>query len=625
MRPGGGTGVTRTRSHRLAQATIDASAWVLAFSTAALSRADFDLDAVPWHTVLLGAAIAAGTQLLLGALLGLYRGRYVYGSFEEVLGVVLTGAGVAIVLAFVAVQTGLLTRGRALVVTALAVLIMLGIRYVIRQRSDRRRRPGQAATPVVVFGAGSAGHLLVRSIQTDPASPYRVVALLDDDPAKSHLRIMGVPVRGGRGALERIVLGTGAKVLVVGIANVDAALLRELNTAAGDLGLDVKVVPTTARLVDGIVDVFDLRDLDETDLLGRRQVSIDMAEVSNLIRGRRVLITGAGGSIGSELARQVHALAPSALLLLDRDENGLHRVSLELYGRALLDDDTTALASIRDGERLLHIFRSFQPDIVFHAAALKHLPLLESHPSEGVKTNVFGTLNVLRAAQAVGVDVFVNISTDKAADPVSVLGYTKRITERLTASFAAESNGTYVSVRFGNVLASAGSVLHSFAAQINAGGPVTVTHPEITRYFMTIPEAVQLVLQAVALGDDGEVLVLDMGDPVRIADVAHELIRNSGKQIEVVYTGLRDGEKLHERLLAPTEHDRRPRHDLVSQVPVPPLERSALRRLDTAHTEDEIRDALAELARIPAIPEPRPNAAAPSQHRDTQSVAADST
>ena len=314
-----------------------------------------------------------------------------------------------------------------------------------------------------------------------------------------------------------------------------------------------------------------------------------------------MLITGAGGSIGSELARQVHRFEPSALGLLDRDENGLHATQLSIQHRALLDDENTILASIRDPQRMREVFEAFQPDIVFHAAALKHLPLLEKFPAEAAKTNVFGTLNVLEAARAVGVNVFVNISTDKAADPISVLGYSKRITERLTAAIGAESEGTYVSVRFGNVLGSHGSVLHSFAAQIADGGPVTVTHPDVTRYFMTIPEAVQLVLQAAAVGDDGEVLVLDMGEPVRIADVAEYLIAQSGQEIPILFTGLRPGEKLDEDLLGTGECDVRPSHPLISQVPVPPLWPSMLERLDLFEDHEEMRGELHDLSltRVP--------------------------
>ena len=263
--------------------------------------------------------------------------------------------------------------------------------------------------------------------------------------------------------------------------------------------------------------------------------------------------------------------------MLDRDESALHQVQLTIYGRALLDTPDTVLADIRDADRVVEVFNEYRPDVVFHAAALKHLPMLERHPNEAYKSNVIGTLNVLRAAEAVAVQIFVNISTDKAANPTSVLGYSKRIAERLTAHVAATApTGTYLSVRFGNVLGSRGSVLRTFREQIDQGGPVTVTHSDVTRFFMTVQEAVELVIQAGAIGRSGEVLVLDMGEPVRIHDVARRLVAQSRRPIEIIATGLRPGEKMDEELFGDGEVDVRPYHPLISHVPAPPLDPAAL-------------------------------------------------
>lgn len=317
----------------------------------------------------------------------------------------------------------------------------------------------------------------------------------------------------------------------------------------------------------------------DDDVLGRPSRLDDLVLSADYLVGRRVLITGAGGSIGAELARQVHAVGPGELILLDRDESALHGVQLAIYGHGLLDTPDTALACIRDKAALREIFARHRPHVVFHAAALKHLPLLEQYPDEGWKTNVVGTHNVLELSAEHGVETFVNVSTDKAADPTSVLGATKRIAEQLTAWYGCHAAGTYLSVRFGNVLGSRGSVLHTFRQQIASGGPVTVTHPDVTRYFMTIREACRLVMQAGALGRDGEVLVLDMGEPVRILDVAQRLIARSGRSIDVVFTGLRPSEKLHERLFSTDERAVRARHPLISHVLVPPLEPSELAHL----------------------------------------------
>ena len=282
-------------------------------------------------------------------------------------------------------------------------------------------------------------------------------------------------------------------------------------------------------------------------------------------------MTGAGGSIGAELCRQLQSFEPRTLVMLDRDESGLHATQLELEGRALLDSPSLVLADIRDRERVFQAFQQHRPEVVFHAAALKHLPLLEFNPSEAWKTNVVGTHHVLEAAEAAGVARLVNLSSDKAADPASVLGFVKRICERLTAEVADRAGLPYVSVRFGNVLGSKGSMLGVFERQIRDGGPITVTHPDVTRYFMTPAEAIALTIQAGAIGRPGEVLVLDMGEPVRIAEVATRLAEQSSSNVSIVYTGLRPGEKMHEVLLGAGEVDVRPTHPLISQVPVPPL------------------------------------------------------
>jgi dTDP-glucose 4,6-dehydratase len=297
-------------------------------------------------------------------------------------------------------------------------------------------------------------------------------------------------------------------------------------------------------------------------------VDTQVDSIAGYLRGKKVLVTGAGGSIGSELCRQIAKYGPAELILLDHDETGLQGTQISISGHGLLNTDDVVLASIRDAESLRLIFEERQPEVVFHAAALKHLPMLEQYPDEAWKTNVLGTLNVLQAARAVGVTTFVNISTDKAANPTSILGHSKRVAEKLTAWAAQETGDRYLSVRFGNVIGSRGSMLPTFTALIEAGGPLTITHPDVTRFFMTIPEACQLVVQAGGIGRPAEVLILDMGEPVRILDVAQRMIDKSGKDIAIVYTGLRPGEKLHEELLGDSELDRRPVHPKISHATV---------------------------------------------------------
>lgn len=315
------------------------------------------------------------------------------------------------------------------------------------------------------------------------------------------------------------------------------------------------------------------RPIDPAELLGPRDVGPEFEVLgAKALRGRRVLVTGAGGSIGSELCRQIMRFEPAELIAVDRDETALQQAQLAISGHGLLDTREVVLADIRDADAIVEIFLERRPDVVFHAGALKHLPMLEQYPREAWKTNVLGTLNVLRASQLVDVDTFVNISTDKAANPTSVLGHSKRLAERLTAWFGATTGKGYVSVRFGNVLGSRGSMLPLFASLLEQGKPLTVTHPDATRYFMSIAEACQLVIQAGAFGRAGEVLILDMGEPVRILDVARQMIERSGRDVEIVFTGLRAGEKLHEELIGTGERAHRPVHPRVSHAIVPPLD-----------------------------------------------------
>jgi FlaA1/EpsC-like NDP-sugar epimerase len=441
---------------------------------------------------------------------------------------------------------------------------------------------------------------------------------VDDDRAKRHLRIRGVPMLGDTHSIETAAARSRAEVLVVAIPSASAGTVARIAEAGRTAGLEVKVLPSTTELLREQVGIRDIRDINLADVLGRNQVDTDIASIADYLSGRRVLVTGAGGSIGSELCRQIARFGPGELTMLDRDESGLHAVQLSLTGRALLDDTTVVLCDIRDTVALNRAFMAHRPEVVFHAAALKHLPMLEQYPAEAIKTNIVGTRNVLDAARRAGVRRLVNISTDKAANPSCVLGYSKRLAERVTSTFAEVTAENFLSVRFGNVLGSRGSVLTSFAQQIANGGPVTVTHPEVTRYFMTVEEACQLVVQAGAIGRPGEALVLDMGAPVRILDVAHHLILLDSHPIPIEFTGLRRGEKLHEELFGDREpRDVRPWHPLVSHVPVAPIDLDLLNDLP----DDAPRGVLVE-ALIGACDESRINQGAEdwaelvNRHRD---------
>lgn len=387
----------------------------------------------------------------------------------------------------------------------------------------------------------------------------------------------GIRVVGGRNAIETAGERYGADTLAIAVPSAPASLIRDLTERGRRAGLTVLVVPSVSEILSGERSATDLKKVDLVDLLGRRPIEFTESVVDSHIRGQVVLVTGAAGSIGSELCYQLAKFCPSRLVLLDRDESGMHSTILRLTGSGLLDSEDLVLADIRDAQTIRRLFAEIAPDIVFHAAALKHLPLLERHPGEAWQTNVVGTANVLDAAARAGAATFVNVSTDKAADPTSVLGLSKRMAEQLTAGYAQENPGRFVSVRFGNVIGSRGSVVHAFTAQIDHGGPVFVTHPEVERYFMLIPEACQLMLEAAAIGQSGQVMVLDMGEPVRILELARTLIRLAGKpETEVVFTGLRGGEKLTEQLYSCEERAVPTSNPLVASVAVSPLGPEAL-------------------------------------------------
>ena len=563
------------------QFVIDMVIWSVTAIAASYARFEYQGHHDPFgatkSSVIRVIPIVLVVHALVGYVVGIYRRRWRYGSFDEVGGLVVATiitTSVLFLLRFFDTSLNPFPRSVIFISGFAGLCFVAASRYAWRLIREQLRRPtDQTAAKILVYGAGEGGIQMVNTLLRNPQSPYLPVGFLDDNPDTHRLSISGVPVLGGRDQLSNARARTGATTLLIAIPSADSALIGDISARARELSMDVKVLPAVQNLNERPLDTSDIRDLTDEDLLGRRKVVIDLQQISDYLVNRRVLVTGAGGSIGSELCRQLARFNPAELIMLDRDESALHEVQLSIHGRALLDTPQTVLADLRDEATINHIFDTRKPEVVFHAAALKHLPLLERYPLEAYQTNVLGTLTLLNAAQRTGVGVFVNISTDKAANPISVLGYSKRIAERVTAAVGEKANsGKYMSVRFGNVLGSRGSVLMSFRDQIAKGGPLTVTHRGVTRYFMTISEAVQLVIQAGAIGSSGEALVLDMGTPVSIYDVAKQLVANSGKPVEIEIVGLRAGEKVHEELFGEGEEDTRPRHPLISHVPVSPVD-----------------------------------------------------
>ncbi len=527
--------------------------------------------------ILLFVAVTVPVKLVTFYLMGLYRHVWRYASVDELLRIALaTGVSelVTIGLIFgIALQLfGIQAFPRSIpFIDGLLTLLVVGApRFAVRMAEQRRERVRrrthlrQGSKQVLVMGAGSAGAMIVKEMRANPQLGLVPVGLLDDDGAKHGLRIHGVPVLGGRDLIPSLVEGVGVAEVIIAMPTAPGSAIRDILKICSQAGVPARTIPGLYDILSGQVSVNQIRNVDIEDLLRREPIQTDTSAVEDMLRGCRVLVTGAGGSIGSELCRQIALCEPAALILLGHGENSIFEMANELRQLWPKLPIKEVIADVRDLGRLRQVFAAYEPEIIFHAAAHKHVPLMELNAVEAVTNNVQGTANLLRLAEAYHVGRFVFISTDKAVNPSSVMGATKRVAEFLVHAAAQRDGTPYVSVRFGNVLGSRGSVVPVFRRQIARGGPVTVTHPEVRRYFMTIPEAVQLVLQASSLGRGGEVFLLDMGEPVRIVDLARDLIGLSGlevgRDVDIVYTGLRPGEKLFEEILVdgeeyvPTQH-----------------------------------------------------------------------
>ena len=463
----------------------------------------------------------------------------------------------------------------------LCILLMVGIRLGIQVVLERSRRPRtrRIETLAVVVGAGSAGIHLLQEIESRPRLKIAVVGFVDDDPSKIGVRFCGVPVLGKIDELPAIVVENGVNEALIAIPSATGSLMKRIVQRCTEAGVRHRVLPTIGELVEGRVMYTQMREVKVDDLLAREPVQLDLDRVRSLIAQRTVLVTGAAGSIGSELCRQLAAREPGRIVLYDRHENGIYALEMELHARFPGVKLEPILGDVLLEDQLASVFAEHRPELVFHAAAYKHVPIAERNVLEALRNNVLGTRNVARAALARGVKELVLVSTDKAVRPTSVMGVTKRIAEMVVQGMDGKGC-RFVAVRFGNVLGSNGSVVPMFREQIARGGPVTVTDPEVTRYFMTIPEAAQLILQAATLGNGGEIFILEMGQPVRIVDLARHMIRLSGfepdEDIAIAFTGLRPGEKMHEELVAAEEEVSSSRHDrikvLLANKPLAPAE-----------------------------------------------------
>lgn len=418
--------------------------------------------------------------------------------------------------------------------------------------------------------------MLLREMIQNQKLSYQPVGFLDDSKAKKGMRIHGISVLGRIRDLEKVVENRGVQEAIIAIPSLTGSEMRRISSLCENAGISCKTVPAIGDILNGTVHVNQIREVRIEDLLGREHVELNREQIRDYLTGKRVLVTGAAGSIGSELCRQIMKMEPEQLILYERVENELYRINNEFSLVFPGKPYEMVLGDILDTSRLEQVMRTFKPQVIFHAAAYKHVPIIEWHPVEAIRNNIEGTYNAVKASLQWGVEKFVLISTDKAVSPANVMGATKRIAELICQGMNGENRTKFIAVRFGNVLNSAGSVIPLFKEQIIKGGPVTVTHPEMTRYFMSIPEAAQLVMQAGAMGKGGEIFVLDMGEPVRITDLANDMIRlmglKEGDDIDIVYTGLRPGEKLHEELVSEEEESVKTMHGKITMVKSRPVD-----------------------------------------------------
>jgi FlaA1/EpsC-like NDP-sugar epimerase len=546
-------------------AILDVVVICAAFTMVLVFRFDGRVPNLWWERNLRFLPCAAVIVLVINAAFGLYGQIWRFASVLEAQRLLTAGATSGLVLGFLDLVHA---YRMPLSVIALGTFMAVGFQGALRFRARlfalNRAGRDPSGLRVLVLGAGSAGSSLVRDMLRDTHRGLIPVAFLDDNPLLHGRTLHGIRVEGSLYQLPEIAREHDAHQAYLAVSDASQDLVQVLSELADDAGIALRIIPRPGELGHAGVTVSDVRDLRIEDLLGRQQVSVDLAAVSALLAGRRVLVTGAGGSIGSEIARQAAACGPAELLLLDHDETHLHDCMATLPG-----DATALLVDIRDRDLVRRTMIRHRPQVVFHAAAHKHVPLLEDHPCEAVKSNIVGTDNVVSACVAVGVERFVFISTDKAVSPSSVMGATKYVGEQLIVG-ASSVGHRYSAVRFGNVLGSRGSVIPTFVRQIRDGGPITVTDARMTRYFMSIPEAVQLVLQAAALAEGGDIFMLDMGEPVRIIDLATRMVRLSGRRvgedIEIRVTGVRPGEKLVEELHAVHEETEATEHPSVVRL-----------------------------------------------------------
>ncbi|MDR1571530.1 MAG: polysaccharide biosynthesis protein [Clostridiales Family XIII bacterium] len=598
---------------------VDAAAVNISFIFSYLARFDFNAESEPflgWFAAYADNLPAlTAIKIVVFLLFGLYRSLWRYAGTEEILKIILAAATATLAVAAYMRLFGIgVPRSIFAISFEVDVVLVGGARMLYRFfrgmkshgginidnvlfKAGRLEFAGSNVSKVMLVGAGDAGASIIKEINSHPENGKKVVVAMDDDPAKKGRRIIGVKIAGGRREIRAAARRFGVDEIIIAIPS---AAKKEIQAIVGECNrtrCKMRILPGLIDLINEKVSISKLRDVDIEDLLGRDPVQVNLREISGYIEGRIVMVTGGGGSIGSELCRQIAGFRPRRIVAVDIYENSVFELLGEMRARFPGVEFEAAIGSVRSRCRMEDIFQKYMPHVVFHAAAHKHVPLMEENPKEAVVNNILGTANMVGLADEFAVEKFVMISTDKAVNPTNVMGASKRAAEMILQEKSLRSKTHFAVVRFGNVLGSNGSVIPTFRKQIENGGPVTVTHDEVTRYFMTIPEAVQLVIQAGAMAEGGEIFILDMGEPIRIKDLAENIVRLSGyvpyEDIDIVVTMLRPGEKLHEELMLDEEGARPTRHEKIFVgKPLPPSE--ALRAL--VGGDRPIEDAISDEA-----------------------------
>ncbi|HEX2502555.1 MAG TPA: nucleoside-diphosphate sugar epimerase/dehydratase [Miltoncostaeaceae bacterium] len=573
----------RALAHRAAQVAVDMALVTAAYWLAYYFRFDGDVPGRYERLFVGTVGIVIGVKLVVFVAMRFYTKWWRFTSLRDLQAILLATAGSSLILAallstwrpddLVPVPRGVLAFD-----LLLTLVLIGGARFAVRSVIERPPRSELVSSgkEVLICGAGDAGNTLLREMKRNRALGYTPVGLIDDDPRKRRLRVQGTRVRGTRADLPRVLREVHVDEVIIAMPSAPGRVREEIVQACRAAGVQCTTLPGLPELITGEVTVSLLREVRVEDVLGRAAIEIDFARVARYLNGRAVLVTGAGGSIGRELCRQVSATGARRLVMVDHSENNLFEIDLELRERGHSGLLVPVIADCKDASAMERLFASERPEIVFHAAAYKHVPMMELNPVQAIANNALATAVLADLAERFAVERFCLISTDKAVEPKTVMGASKALAERVVEARAGVSGTRFAAVRFGNVLGSSGSVLPIFRRQIAEGGPVTVTHPEMTRFFMTIPEAVQLVIEATGIAEGGDIFVLDMGEPVRIMDLARRTIELAGQDVAIEIVGIRPGEKLHEELFNVDEEVRPTRYGKIMRATRPPLDPAVL-------------------------------------------------